>query len=85
MMSNAQSSFAQKIGNTRNDLLFVVNGNNNNIDYWCILMVDKLKLDIFKRKLGGNICVQDFGKVLEWGYGKNPPQSIIDEFKTSAA
>jgi hypothetical protein len=85
MMINAEGSFAKKIAGSRNDLLFLVNGKSKKLEYWCIVAVDRLKLDIFKRKLGGAMRMQDYGKVLKWGYGSEPPESVLEEFRTKAA
>ena len=66
-------TFATKISNSKSDYVYLVNGTHESIEYWCMIQVDKLKLELFKRRIGGQMHVQDYGKILDWGYGCQPP------------
>ncbi len=72
-VSGGQGVFAKRIVGGRGELVYLVQGTHKQEPYWCILMVDRAKHDVFKRKLGGSMQPQDFGKVLRWGYGEEPP------------
>ena len=50
---------------------------NSGSPAWRYVLVDEEKLDDFKAKLAtGTIDVADYGRVLESGWGKDPPEDI---------
>lgn len=50
--------------------------------YWTIVAIDKPRFQAFRHALEhGKIRVQDFGRVLAWGQGENPPNTVVAELK----
>jgi hypothetical protein len=59
------------------DKVFLVRDNHNGEDVWFYILVDAVKLPIFRKKIGReSIDLQGYGKILYSGYGKNPPEDI---------
>ena len=45
-----------------------------------VLIEDELKYEeIKKQKPGKNIDVTDYGRIIESGWGKNPPKNIVEK------
>ena len=70
------------------NLLYLVRGIDDNRPAWYYVLVERLKLHMFKRALNNNIIHLDkYGKILYSAYGKNPPaeikQKIREEFGIS--
>jgi hypothetical protein len=67
---------------SRAHLLYLVSGKRGGKAYWAYALIDGNKLAAFKKALAaGNIRVQDFGKVLEWGEGDAPPEQVKQSLK----
>jgi tetratricopeptide (TPR) repeat protein len=60
---------------------FCVRGKDKGKPAWhYILIEDELKYqEIKKQKPGKNIDVTDYGRILESGWGKNPPKNIVEK------
>ena len=58
-------------------LLFLVKGIDDNRPAWYYVLVERLKLTMFKRALNDNIIhLEEYGKILYSAYGENPPEKI---------
>jgi len=67
---------------SRAHLLYRINGQSDGLPYWSYALIDEAKLAAFKKALAtGRIHVQDFGKVLVWGEGAEPPPHVVQELK----
>jgi hypothetical protein len=59
------------------DLLFLVKGIDDNRPAWYYVLVERLKLPMFKRALNDNIIhLEEYGKILYSAYGEDPPEEI---------
>lgn len=75
-------SFLEKLQNSQGELVYLVRGKNKGREVWHYILVDKAKLPIFSAKVkSGALDIAEYGKILYSGYGKNPPQDIIDAIK----
>lgn len=51
-------------------------------DAWYYVQVDKFKISLFQREISkGKINLQEYGEILESGFGKVPPDSIKKKMK----
>ena len=76
-------SFTDKIIKSRTELLRIVTGKNAGKDAWWIVRVDKSKFEHYKNSLKSpSINLSEFGDVLAKGWGKNPPQKVIERFSS---
>jgi hypothetical protein len=58
-------------------LLFLVKGIDDNRPAWYYVLVERLKLPMFKRALNDNIIhLEEYGKILYSAYGEDPPEEI---------
>lgn len=75
------TSFAQKISVSREcKNIYLVKGGKDSTgrDTWFFIRVDSLKTSLFKQKIKtGSLDLQDFGEILESGYGEEPPEYIF--------
>ena len=57
---------------------YLIRGTDRGREAWYYLLVDKHKVDDFKAKLATmeTIDIEEYGKVLDSGYGKYPPKDI---------
>ena len=72
-------SFAAKIETEKNDNIFLVTGGKDNkgIDAWYYVRVDSVRTNKFLKSVEtGRVNFDDFGIILESGYGETPPESI---------
>jgi hypothetical protein len=77
-------SFVEMIKTARKEQLYIVYGRDNGKAAWYCIQVDQLKLAVFKAHLKTKpdvIHLDSYGKVLYCGWGKNPPQDIINEIR----
>ena len=78
----ANTSFEKKAKQGLSRYLFTVRGQDREWDAWHIVLVEPKKMAEFRRKIdSGSIDVAKFGKVLESGWGKDPPESTIARIK----
>ena len=60
--------------------VYLVRGKDKSRPAWHFVLVDEGKVQEFKDKVAsGNIDVADYGEVLYSGWGKDPPQDIVDK------
>ena len=57
-------------------LLQIVRGKNRGWAAWHYVLLDEEKVADFNAKLGGSMDVGDYGRILESGWGKDPPKDI---------
>lgn len=59
------------------NLLFLVKGIDDNRPAWYYVLVERLKLPMFKRALNDNVIhLEEYGKILYSAYGEDPPAEI---------
>jgi hypothetical protein len=59
------------------DKVFLVRDSQNGQDVWFYILVESIKLPIFRKKIGHEaLDLKDYGTILHSGYGKNPPEDI---------
>ena len=59
-------------------LLFIVRGKDNGRPAWRYVLVDEEKLNDYNAQVAtGTINVANYGRVLESGWGKDPPEDIV--------
>lgn len=76
------NGYASAVLASRAHLLYRVNGAHEGARYWAYVLVDAPKLAAFQKALAaGNLTVQDFGKVLAWGQGAEPDDSVREALK----
>ncbi len=75
-------SFLEKIQTSRGDLVYIVRGEDRGRKAWHYVLVDKVKLPLFKQKLKeGDLDVSHYGEILYSGWGENPPPEIVEAVK----
>jgi|TARA_B110000259_G_scaffold182219_1_gene225470 hypothetical protein len=58
-------------------LLFLVKGIDDNRPAWYYVLIERLKLPMFKKALNDNIIhLEEYGKILYSAYGDHPPEEI---------
>ena len=78
------SSHASAILASRSHLVYRIDGQKQGQDYWAYALIDAGKLDAFKKMMEtGHIHVQEYGKVLAWGLGIDPPEEVRQMLKDS--
>lgn len=75
-MSSNTESLTAKIFSAGQQIVWRVDGDDlDGHHYWSYVAVRKIRFSAFKRALeSGKIKVQDYGEVLAWGEGDNPPE-----------
>ena len=63
------------------DLIYIVRGKDKEMEAWHYVLVrDKATLPIFLKKAdGGPIDVSQYGEVLYSGWGKSPPEDVVNK------
>ena len=78
------SSHTSAILASRSHLVYRIDGQHQGQDYWAYALIDAGKLDAFKKVMEtGHIHVQEYGKVLAWGIGGEPPEEVRQQLKDS--
>ena len=63
-------------------LLFIVRGEDKGCPAWHYVLVDEEKLNDYNAQVAtGTINVANYGRVLESGLGKDPPEDIVRKIK----
>ena len=76
--------FLDKITKGRGEYVYLVRGTDRGKPAWHYVQVDKLKLPLFLKKIdSGTIDVKDFGVIIFSGWGKDPPEDIVEKIKNS--
>jgi hypothetical protein len=59
--------------------IYLSQGRCNGTSTWHYVKVDALKVPLLKQAVkSGSVDVADFGEVICSGWGKNPPESVIE-------
>jgi len=67
---------------TKSGELFLVRGKDRGEPAWHYVFVKRAKLPLFREAVkGGSLDVADYGEVVKSGWGKNPPDEVIEEMK----
>lgn len=70
--------FAEQVSNRKKDLLWLVRGEEMGMKCWFYVVIDQLKLPIFKKQLGSeSMNLLKLGQIIESGWGENPPEEIV--------
>jgi hypothetical protein len=80
----AEKSFLNKVIGSRGHLLYTLKGTDAESGrkaYW-FLLVDSHKLNKFEKALEkGTFNLEEYGKIIESGFGEEIPQSVKDALK----
>jgi hypothetical protein len=75
------TSFSQRISSIRKcQNIYLVRGGKDDTkqDTWFFIRVENLKINLFLKEIkNGVIDLQEFGEILESGYGQEPPEYIF--------
>lgn len=72
MMSACLPSFVARV--SHHELVYLVKGYSNEWPVWHYVVIDSLKLAIFKRMLNSqSMDVSEYGHILDSGWGAEPP------------
>ena len=75
-------SWVSKIESERGDQVYLVRGKDHERQAWHYVLVEKLKLSLFLKKIDGkSIDLEDYGKVLYSGWGEDPPEAIVKKIE----
>lgn len=81
---SADKSHIRAVLASRAHLVYRVDGENRGKHYWAYVLVDQARLNAFKDAMeSGAIHVQSYGKILAWGAGDEPPDSIKSDLKNN--
>ena len=70
-------SFLEIVKTSRSDLLYIVRGKRDNWPFWHYILVDKFRLPMFLVKSKSNLIdLNQYGEIIESGWGENPPEEI---------
>lgn len=76
------TSFTERLQNSQGDMVYLVHGKDSGKDAWHYVLIEKMKLPLFKHALAtGTVDAAQYGKLLHSGWGKEPPQEITDAVK----
>lgn len=76
--------FSDKIINSRKHLFRLVTGKNNGMNAWWYVRVFNEKFEQYKLALkSDSINLEAYGEIIDCGWGKTPPETIMKEFAAS--
>lgn len=84
MIMNNVISFTEKLTQSRSHLIYTLKGKDKatGIDAWWIVQLEAKKEAIFlKLSKKGHFDIKEYGKILESGFGEQPPSEIIEEIR----
>jgi len=62
-----------------NAKIFLTKGQNDGSHTWHYVKIDALKEPLFKKAIkSGTLDVADYGEVIFSGWGKEPPENIVE-------
>ncbi len=79
-------AFAQTVEQSRGDMVYLVKGG---VDYtkqstWYFIRVESYKVRLFNKAIAdGSIDLSTYGTILESGYGKEPPYSVLEYMRAN--
>ena len=77
-------AFTQAIGQSRGNNIYLVHGGADHTGHsaWYFIRVEVAKVRAFVKAISTNaIDLNYFGTVLESGYGKEPPYSLVEHMR----
>ena len=76
------TSFTSRLVNQEGGLIRFITTREKDIACWCYLKIDPHKFPDYKKALRQEVMnIREFGQVLRTGWGKYPPQEVIDFMK----
>jgi len=88
---SSNGSFVKKFGGDRpekftenknlNNLVYLVRGKDKGKPAWHYVLVEKLKLPMFKKAIGGTMDVSEYGKIIHSGWGEDPPPELVKKIE----
>ena len=78
-------AFTQAVDQSRGDSIYLVHGGEDHTKQsaWYFVRVEATKIRAFLKAIsGGEIDLEKFGAILESGYGKEPPYSVLERMRT---
>jgi len=75
-------SFVDQCNASRSELIRLVRAKDRGMDAWFYVRVEKSKFQLFLarfKKPFGPLNLEEYGTVLYSGWGKTPPQEIVDK------
>lgn len=79
-------AFTQAVGQSRGDNVFLVHGGGDTTGHaaWYFVRVEAAKIRAFLKAIAqGSIALELYGSIVESGYGKEPPQAVIDHMRAN--
>ena len=78
----SEADVNMKYKENASERIYLVRGKNTGKPAWLYVLVKKALFPLFLRRTkGGSLDVADFGRVLESGWGKDPPEDIRKSIK----
>jgi hypothetical protein len=77
-------AFTQAVQKTQGDNIYLVHGGEDHTKQsaWYFIRVDSPKIRAFLKAISaGSIDLENFGTILESGYGKEPPHSVLEKMR----
>ncbi|MDE2101341.1 MAG: hypothetical protein KGL39_29105 [Patescibacteria group bacterium] len=77
-------AFAQVALQSRGDTVYLVHGGEDHTGQaaWYFILVDSAKVRAFLKAIdSGTADLQSYGTILESGYGKEPPYSVLQHMR----
>ena len=82
--NDTEESLMNQLVNNEDDSGFImlVNMNIDNKDYWAYLMLPARNYDAFMEAQSKGLCnIKEYGDVVEWGEGIEPPPDILKKLE----
>lgn len=77
-----EESFAARILKTKKSSLYLVHGTDQGKKAWYYVSVDPMKIPLFvKHPKGERIPLDEYGTVIESGWGEEPPEHIRKKYE----
>ena len=79
-------AFTQAVDQSRGENIYLVHGGEDHTKQsaWYFVRVEAAKIRAFLKAIsGGAIDLEGFGTILESGYGKEPPYSILENMRNN--
>ncbi|AZL15329.1 hypothetical protein [Rickettsiales endosymbiont of Stachyamoeba lipophora] len=75
-------TFIKSYTTSLGDLIYLIKGKNQGVDAWHYVLVNKVKLPIFLKKITeSSLDASLYGSILYSGWGTNPPARIANLIK----
>lgn len=77
-------TFAKTVQKSRGELVYLVHGGTDHTGQpaWYFVQVEVAKVKAFQKAVdAGNVELESYGTVIESGYGKEPPHSVLEHMR----